>query len=95
MPGLDPGIQSHKENNLASYVYILASERNGTLYIGVTSNFFIRQYQHREELIKGFTKRYIAGSSPAMTLYNSALRKRMRLKSGFPDISKDCHPNLF
>ena len=39
-------------------VYILASERNGTLYIGVTSDLIGRTWQHREHLTEGFTKRY-------------------------------------
>ncbi|AOT29893.1 GIY-YIG nuclease family protein [Neisseria meningitidis] len=39
-------------------VYILASQRNGTLYIGVTSDLVQRIYQHREHLIEGFTLRY-------------------------------------
>jgi putative endonuclease len=39
-------------------VYILASRRNGTLYIGVTSDLHKRVWQHREGLIPGFTKRY-------------------------------------
>lgn len=39
-------------------VYILASGRAGTLYIGVTSNLAIRVYQHRTGLIEGFTSRY-------------------------------------
>ena len=39
-------------------VYILASQRNGTLYIGVTSDLIKRIYQHREGIIEGFTKRY-------------------------------------
>ena len=39
-------------------VYILASERNGTLYIGVTSNLFHRAALHKQDLIAGFTKRY-------------------------------------
>ncbi|EMU0040512.1 GIY-YIG nuclease family protein [Neisseria gonorrhoeae] len=39
-------------------VYILASQRNGTLYIGVTSDLVQRIYQHREHLIEGFTSRY-------------------------------------
>jgi len=39
-------------------VYILASRRHGTLYIGVTSNLLARLIQHREGLIPGFTKAY-------------------------------------
>jgi len=39
-------------------VYILASGRHGTLYIGVTSDLPGRVHQHREGLIKGFTSRY-------------------------------------
>lgn len=40
------------------YVYILASERNGTLYIGVTSNLRQRLDQHIGEQTNGFTKKY-------------------------------------
>jgi putative endonuclease len=39
-------------------VYILASARNGTLYIGVTSNLFQRIALHKQDLIEGFTKKY-------------------------------------
>jgi putative endonuclease len=39
-------------------VYILASQRNGTLYIGVTSDLLKRVWQHRNNLVEGFTKRY-------------------------------------
>ena len=39
-------------------VYILASKRNGTLYIGVTSHLPQRVYQHKMGLVEGFTKKY-------------------------------------
>ena len=38
--------------------YLLASHRNGTLYVGVTSNLLQRVHQHREGLLKGFTSDY-------------------------------------
>ncbi|MCW6531543.1 MULTISPECIES: GIY-YIG nuclease family protein [Sphingomonas] len=39
-------------------VYIVASDRNGTIYVGVTSNLLGRIYQHRSGEIEGFTERY-------------------------------------
>ena len=40
------------------YVYILASKKNGTLYIGVTSDLVKRIYEHKQNLIDGFTKEH-------------------------------------
>jgi putative endonuclease len=38
------------------YVYMMANQRNGTIYLGVTSNLTQRVWQHREGVIEGFTK---------------------------------------
>lgn len=38
---------------------MLASRRNGTLYVGVTSDLVKRIWQHRNDLVEGFTKRYV------------------------------------
>jgi putative endonuclease len=42
----------------APAIYILASQHNGTLYIGVTSNLIQRIWQHKKHLVDGFTKKY-------------------------------------
>jgi putative endonuclease len=39
-------------------VYILASKRNGTLYIGVTSDLIKRIWEHKRDLVEGFTRKY-------------------------------------
>jgi putative endonuclease len=65
-------------------VYILASRRNGTLYIGVTSNLVQRIWQHRNDVAEGFSKRYavhllvfyeIHGSMPDAILREKQLKK--------------------
>ncbi len=40
------------------YVYILASKRNGTIYLGVTSDLVKRVWEHKSGLVEGFTKKY-------------------------------------
>lgn len=42
----------------AGFVYIMASRKNGTIYLGVTRDLVKRVYEHREGLVEGFTKRY-------------------------------------
>ena len=40
------------------YVYIMASKRRGTLYIGVTDDLVKRVYEHQNDVVEGFTKKY-------------------------------------
>jgi len=40
------------------YIYILASKKNGTLYVGITSDLIKRIYEHKNDLAEGFTKKY-------------------------------------
>ena len=42
----------------SGYVYIMASSRNGTLYIGVTSDLPKRAWEHRNGVVPGFTRKY-------------------------------------
>ena len=39
-------------------VYILASQRNGTLYVGITSDLIKRVWEHKNKVVKGFTQKY-------------------------------------
>ncbi len=65
------------------YVYILASKRNGTLYVGSTDDLISRVYQHKEKLIDGFTKRYGVDKLAHYEIYDdrdSALWRERQLK---------------
>jgi len=65
------------------YVYILASRRNGTLYVGVTNNLVKRVYEHKNDFIEGFTKRYGVHMLVYYEQYGnaeSAIQREKRLK---------------
>ena len=53
-------------------MYILCSKRNGTLYTGVTSNLPKRIYEHKHNLVDGFTKKYSVHSLVWFERYESA-----------------------
>jgi putative endonuclease len=57
--GGDPGkVLISKAMSKQYYVYVLASKRNGTLYVGVTDDLVKRVDQHKDGLVDGFTKKY-------------------------------------
>ena len=64
-------------------VYMLASKRNGTLYVGVTSNPPQRVWQHKEHLVEGFTHRYDVCRLVWFELHDSmesAIQREKRIK---------------
>ena len=66
-------------------VYIVASQRNGTIYTGVTSNLPRRTFEHREGLIKGFTKKYNCKILVWYEIHEtmeSAILREKRIKAG-------------
>ncbi len=62
------------------YVYILASERNGTLYIGMTSNLAVRVMAHKDNTFKGFTDSYNVTKLVYFESYETPLEAIMREK---------------
>jgi len=66
MAGLDPAISSTLATcarfdqicNMSGWVYIVTNKRDGTLYVGVTSDLAKRAWEHREGVVEGFTQRY-------------------------------------
>jgi putative endonuclease len=64
-------------------VYILASQRNGTLYIGVTSDLSKRSWQHKHDCVDGFTKQYAVHLLVYFELYSDiqgAIAREKQLK---------------
>ena len=70
-------------NIYKAYVYILASRRNGTLYVGVTNNLVRRVAEHKSGTIEGFTCRYDVKQLvyfECFTTFQSAIRREKQLK---------------
>ena len=66
------------------FVYIMASRRNGTLYIGVTSNLIQRVWNHKQGLVEGFTSKYQVGMlvylEPHETAESAIIREKQLKK---------------
>ena len=65
---------------MAYYVYLLASDRNGTLYIGVTSDLVRRVYEHKNKVKPGFTRRYDVGRLVWFEIYDDPTNAILREK---------------
>ena len=61
-------------------VYILASKKKGTLYVGVTSDLARRIWEHRNELVEGFTQQYgvhrLVYVEPHISMEDAILREK-------------------
>ncbi len=65
-------------------VYMLASKRNGTLYTGVTSNLLKRVWEHKNNLVEGFTNKYGVHTLVWYELHNtmdSAIQREKAIKN--------------
>src|SRR3981081_1760129 len=62
------------------YVYLLASKKHGTLYLGVTNDIVRRGYEHRIKAVQGFTKRYAVDKMVWFEIYDDALAAIAREK---------------
>ncbi len=66
------------------FVYILASARNGTLYVGVTSDLIRRVWQHKEKCVSGFTSQYNVNLLVYYEVHDSvevAIKREKQLKA--------------
>jgi putative endonuclease len=62
------------------YVYLLASKKHGTLYLGVTNDIVRRVHEHRTDAVKGFTSRYGVHKLVWLEIYDDALTAIAREK---------------
>ena len=81
-------------------VYLLASKRNGTLYVGVTNDLLRRMWEHREHALGGFTKRYDVTRLMWFEVHNSieaAITREKQIKTWQRqwkiDLFRETNPN--
>jgi putative endonuclease len=64
--------------NTPFFVYILASKRNGTLYVGVTNDLARRLSEHKAKLVSGFTRKYQVDQLVYFEVFESIVEARAR-----------------
>ena len=77
--------QNHMHSDKEPAVYLMASQRNGTLYVGVTTNLLTRVAQHRSGNPPGFTSRYNCKTLVWYELHadiTAAIQREKQLKAG-------------
>lgn len=70
-------------NDKKFYVYILATQRNGTFYVGLTTNLLKRVWDHKQDCIAGFTRKYGVHNLVYYEIFEdseNAARRERRLK---------------
>jgi len=84
---------------MAYYVYLLASDRNGTLYLGVTNNIARRVHEHKSKAVPGFTRRYTVDKLVWFEIYDdptTAIAREKELKKWRRDwkvrLIEECNP---
>ena len=73
-----------KANHHQYYMYILSNKKNGILYIGMTNDLERRMFEHKNKLIKGFTKKYSLDKLVYFELFqyaNDAIKREKQLKN--------------
>jgi putative endonuclease len=82
MAGLVPAISIRETPAVRQfYVYILASRPGGALYVGVTNNLVRRVYEHKNEMVRGHTKRYGIDRLVHFEIYETAYQAIQREKN--------------
>ena len=74
---------TRETNSMAYYVYLLASKKHGTLYLGITNDIVRRGYEHRTKAAGGFTARYDVDKLVWFEIYDdvvSAIAREKELK---------------